>query len=358
MLKQYLCPPGDGVFAVSSGKDKKEALQLKLYSTLDSASIKKSFYASLDMLPSQEKVAILGVPSDCGGGILRGANWGPLFIRQRLYQTLNPEHVFELGDIRVIPHLLHDKYVNQETIARCQNALYGNEGDFAVSPLSITEKVVTELYQKEPSLLLFSLGGDHSVSYPLVKSYLEHKNKQNKKVGLIHFDAHTDLLKERLGIDICFGSWVTHILPFIEPNLVSQLGIRATLKDKSYWQETFGVKQYWADEINDKGMKTAVVQIIQDYQAKGVEEIYISFDIDALDESEAKATGTPEPNGLSLADTLYAIDEFCQAFPLTGADLVEVAPMIAHPGAMNEPENTLKAACDISSLLIESMCQH
>ena len=51
-----------------------------------------------------------------------------------------------------------------------------------------------------------------SVSYPLTKAYLTAKKKQGKRAAIIHFDAHTDLLVERLGIDLCFGSWCTHIL--------------------------------------------------------------------------------------------------------------------------------------------------
>ena len=63
-------------------------------------------------------------------------------------------------------------------------------------------------------------------------------------MAIIHFDAHTDLLTERLGIDLCFGSWCTHILEDLNsPSHLVQLGIRSSGKTKSHWENTFGVKQ-------------------------------------------------------------------------------------------------------------------
>ena len=89
----------------------------------------------------------------------------------------------------------------------------------------------------------FHLVGDHSVSYPCVKNFFEHKKKTKTKAGLVHFDAHTDLLDKRLGIDLCFGSWTYHVLPFMEdPTAVAQIGIRSTGKDRQTWEKNFGIQ--------------------------------------------------------------------------------------------------------------------
>lgn len=356
-LKHYLCPPGNGVFTVSTGKDKKESLQYKIYQTLDINKINHLFKKKLSGLKNlaPQQTALLGICSDTGGGILRGANWGPLFIREKLYQTKTVEKIVDVGDIKIIPHLLHDKYLNQKTIKRCQKALYGEENDLAVSPLSIAEDCINTFYQTIANFRLLALGGDHSVSYPLVKSYLRHKKQNNINVGLIHFDAHTDLLHERLGIDLCFGSWLTHVLPYINhPSQVIQLGLRASNKDKTHWQKMFGIQQFWAKEIKNQGINAIIEKAIESLKSQRVDEIYISFDIDALDSTIASATGTPEPNGLSLDESLQAINQFSHQFKLTGADLVEVAPLVRGADE-NSSEKTLDAATKIAMALIEGL---
>src|SRR5690606_27391538 len=87
---------------------------------------------------SDKKTWVLGIPSDNGGGIQRGANWGPLMLRQEIIDVAKT--FIDLGDVRVIPHLLHDKYLNEETIKLCRKALYGKVNKLPVSPLSIAQK--------------------------------------------------------------------------------------------------------------------------------------------------------------------------------------------------------------------------
>lgn len=355
VLKDLLVPPGNGVFTVNTAKEKKQSLQQRLFNSTDPETIDKVFFKELQTLKELKgnQVGLLGVCSDTGGGILRGANWGPMFIREALYQKKQGCELIDFGDCKIIPHLLHDKYLNEATIKNCQKALYNEQTSLPVSPLSIAEKVCDELYKSVKNLRLLSLGGDHSVSYPLVKSFLAHKKQQSKKIGLIHFDAHTDLLKERLGIDLCFGSWLTHLLPYFEsPLQVAQVGIRSTGQPKEHWQDTFGLKQYWAKDVHAEGVHQISQQIIEQLSNQKIDELYISFDIDALDESIAGSTGTPEPEGLSLEDALEFIKQFGKAFKLTGADLVEVAPMV---GNEKTRERTLNSACDISDALLANL---
>lgn len=349
-LKKLLSAPGNGVYTIHTAKDKKEAVQSKLFQKALPEQVDQLWKSSLEKFWNDLDLnkALLGVCSDNGGGILRGANWGPLFIRNQLLKDSSyTEHIHDIGDIRVIPHLLHDKYLNSETIERCQKALYGTqETELPVSPLSITEKTLDLLYTKKPQLKVIGLGGDHSVSYPLVRSFLKHKKTQGIKVGLIHFDAHTDLLHERLGIDLCFGSWVTHILDLLDsPDCLYQIGIRSTGKDRSHWEESFGIHQIWKKEVDQVGSLALANQMIKGLKEKGVQELYISFDIDALDSAYASATGTPEHDGLSPDQCLDIMQRLLDQFPLAGGDLVEVAPFLKTQETPNpEPESTLMCA--------------
>jgi agmatinase len=361
LSRDVLVPAGGGVFTVNTAKEYKEKVRTTIYGKQDPI---QAWEKQLRELELTNDPCLLGVCSDNGGGIQRGANWGPLFIRDEIYRLGPIEHLIDLGDIRVIPHLLHDKYLNDETIKNCQQALYpDSDQNHPVSPLSLTEYYLDEFYQKFPKRAVMSLGGDHSVSYPLVKSYLKSKNAQGIKTAIIHFDAHTDLLVTRLGIDLCFGSWCTHILDGLDsPDLLIQLGIRSSGKPKEHWEKTFGVKQYWASELTTDKTFAICDAIKKQLHDQKVEELYISFDIDALDANIAGATGTPEPDGMTTDQCALIIEPLLKDFPLSGADMVEVAPFVNHgprPGKINpEPDSTLLAAGSLTSLMINHLTRY
>ncbi|MBB72324.1 MAG: arginase [Legionellales bacterium] len=327
-LRQLLCPPGEGVYTVHTGRERREALQQRLYGDNDPTT---AWQQSLANLTDNTAPVLLGICSDNGGGIMRGANWGPLYVREAFYQAYPGTALFELGDVRVVPQLLLDEYVSDATLANCRAALYGDaKSNLPVSPLSISYDVAKGFYETYPQQRLVSIGGDHSCSYPMVKAYLEHKQQHNINVAVIHFDAHTDLLDRRLGIDICFGTWTYHALNMInDPAQWVQLGIRSSGKPKQHWESTLGLKQYWAEDIQQQGSEAVAEQIIKDLTARSVEELYITFDIDAIDATVVGATGTPEPNGLKPQQAIDIIERLGKAFPVTGADLMEVAPLIA-----------------------------
>jgi agmatinase len=359
-LKQYLVPPGEGVFTVHTGSDRRKSLQAKLFGQQAVAEnqVRALWEQGLAVDLPQAQCVIFGIASDCGGGILRGANWGPLFLRETLL-GLHPDlPAYDIGDVRVIPHLLHDKYLNAETIQNCRRALYQDEAsELPVSPLSIAYDFACGFHQQFPNKSLFMIGGDHSVSYPMVRAYLEAKKAQGKKVALVHFDAHTDLLEQRLGIDICFGTWTSHMLPFLaSPAHLIQIGIRASGRDRGHWEDKFGHSQYWSREVSERGASAIADEIVAKLSALAVEEIYISYDIDCLDQAFAGATGTPETGGMSVPESLAIIQALSERFKITGADMVEIAPMVkAQNVTQAEPETTLASASALSNSLIRAM---
>ncbi len=357
LIENCLCPPGNGVYTVNTAKERKQALHLAIYGQTEQ--VDAAWRSSLAHLEDAGKVVVLGICSDSGGGILRGANWGPLYLRNAIRQHHGEVPAFDMGDVRVIPHLLHDKYINQATLDSCRKALYKDTAaPFAVSPLSITETVVAQFYKHYPAKGIFGMGGDHSVSYALVKAYLQNRKARGIRAAIIHFDAHTDLLVQRLGIDLCFGSWCAHIIADLTaPEHLIQIGIRSTGKSKQHWQDTFGVRQFWAHEVREQGAEITANTILQQLQAANIDELYVSFDIDAIDECFAAATGTPEPEGIFPDEALTILTLLSKQYKIAAADMMEIAPFTHSGSDAKAAEKTLKVGADISAFLIKAMAQ-
>lgn len=353
ILHDLLTLPGNGVFTVHTAREKKEKLLKAYFGTTDAEKARPKWKKSLESL-KKKKPMILGIPSDNGGGIQRGANWGPLILREKLLQEKSS--FLDLGDVRVIPHLLHDKYLNEETIKLCRKALYGKVKKLPVSPLSIAEEALSAIYKKFPESKILGFGGDHSTSYPLVKTWLESR-KNPKKAGIVHFDAHTDLLDRRLGIDFCFATWTFQILPFLKSkDQLIQIGIRSSGKKKSHWKKTLGVEQIWAKEAMKAGPEKIAKSIIKQFKKLGIEEIYVSFDIDALDQKYASATGTPEPDGLTPPFCAVLIKLLAKEFKVTGADLMELAPFVLPHGVKDRDQKAaIGVAGDMARILLETL---
>jgi agmatinase len=357
-IKTYLAPPGNGVFTVHTAKENKSKLHEKLYGTSDILAVKEKWENSLNDLKDTKSPILLGLCSDTGGGIQRGANWGPLFIRDELLSIVDCENYFDVGDIKVIPHLLHDKYLQQDLIKKCQDSIYSGD-DLPVSALSIAEDFVESLFKFKNDSKLLTLGGDHSISYPVVKEWINFKRSQNIKVAIIHFDAHTDLMHDRLGVDICFASWAYHMIELLEkPSHLLQYGIRSSGKPKSHWENELGVQQFWNYDFKDNGLENVIESTLKYLIEEKIEEVYISFDIDGLDAKYASSTGTPEKDGLEPHQCILLIEEIAKHVKVTGADMVEVAPFVQSTlkdKMVIEPDTTLKSAGLIVNKILEVM---
>ena len=353
-LEAMLAPAAGGVFVISTGLRQTRALQRTLYGAASDDEVIPRWHAALRRIP-EARVAILGVPSDCGAGFTRGANKAPAVLRQTLLD--HPDHpvfdpgqdpgrVIDVGDVRVVPHLLSDEMVSEPQRAATRAALYGDpDRDLPVSPLDLCARTLDHLYALNPGIVPVVIGGDHSVGWPAFARALAHaEGARGLRVGLLHFDAHTDLLAERLGVRYCFATWAYHANELLgRDGRLVQVGIRASGRDREHWESTLGVRQYWPDEIAARPFDDITAEIIARFQQLGVDAVYVSNDIDGTDIEFAAATGTPESNGLSVEMVSNLTRAVTAAFPLVGGDLVEVAPPLAgdRPG---EPERTLETA--------------
>lgn len=358
-LQQILTPAGGGVHVVSTGLAETRALQRAIYGAERDEQVEPRWHQALARL-SQARVAVLGVPSDTGAGFTRGANRAPAILRQRLLaepaHPLFAEGVIDVGDVRVVPHFLSDEMLSDAQIASARAALYGSsERALPVSPLDICARALTHIRALAPHIVPVVIGGDHSVGWPAFATAQAHIEAQpDARVGLLHFDAHTDLLAERLGVRYCFATWAYHANELLaRDGRLVQVGIRASGRERAHWEETLGVRQYWPAEVNDRSVAEIADEILARFQERSVTAVYVSNDIDGTDIEFAAATGTPEGNGLMPEFVRSLTQRITRALPMIGGDLVEVAPPLAGARA-GEPETTLATASAYLGDLIEA----
>ena len=325
-----LRPAGGGVYVVSTGRAEQLGIQKQLYGAGDEAGIAAAFSSALDRIATARAI-VLGVPSDVGAGYRRGANLAPQAIRAALLAAdpglrgwMDRRAIVDIGDVFVIPQLLHDDMLSAGQIAASRAALYGSAAvELPVSPLSIEERVLRRVLEINPRVVPIVLGGDHSVAWPVSAALA---GARTDRWGIVQPDAHTDLLSERLGVKYCFATWSFHANELLgRDGRMVQVGVRASRHDRGHWETSTGVRQFWAEEI-EKAPEQAIDDVVAHLRSKGVTKVYFSNDIDGTDAKWAQATGTPEEHGLTPDWVLALVARLGKEFGLCAADCVEVAP--------------------------------
>lgn len=340
-LALLLRPAGGGIHLVSTGKAEQLALQRRLYGAADEETVLGRWREDLARVPGARAV-LLGIPSDVGAGYRRGANLAPAAIRAAIAAEdpgfaarARAAGVVDLGDVRVVPQLLHDDMLSEAQKSATRRALYPGLGeaeraDLPVSPLSIAERALARVVAANPGVKILALGGDHSTAWPVVKALAGAGG-----LGIVQVDAHTDLLEERLGVRYCFGTWSFHANDLLgRGGRLVQVGTRASTRERSHWERTLGVRQLWAEEVR-RDPAAALDAIVAHLRAAGVSRVYFSNDIDGTDAAEAEATGTPEPGGLAPEFVVALVRRLGRDVGLAGGDVMELAPGIAGTPAAN-----------------------
>ncbi len=251
-------------------------------------------------------IGFVGVPWDGGTTNRPGARHGPRQLRDASTMIRHVHPTFE---------------INPFEIANCADM-----GDVAVNPADVQDTLtrVTAFYEKLVALGIrpMTAGGDHLVSLPVLRALAK-----DRPLGMIHFDAHTDLYDGYFG-----GFKYTHGTPFrraveeglLDPKRIVQIGIRGTMYDTSDidFAKSAGVRLVRIEELMARGTADVMAEA---REIVGGDPIYVSFDIDGIDPSFAPGTGTPEIGGFSTFDAQMMVREL-RGLDLAGCDLVEVSP--------------------------------
>lgn len=195
-------------------------------------------------------------------------------------------------------------------------------GDLEI-PVGDVEKSLDVIYDTTKNILndnkkIVMVGGEHLVTYPVLKAFSEKYND----LHVIHLDAHTDLRQEFLGRELSHATFMYHAHKFIGDNKIFQFGIRSGDKHEFDWAS----KHIYQQKFDFVGLDK-VVEKLKD------RPVYITIDLDVLDPGVFPGTGTPEPGGMQYKDLLWAIDQFEKLNNIVGCDIVELAPHLDPSGA-------------------------
>jgi len=246
-------------------------------------------------------ICIAGIPLDLGTTNRSGARFGPGAIRQASRMLVDGEHPQHRVDATKLP--------------------LADIGDFAialgdlVASIALIEEAGREIEH------LVALGGDHSITLPLLRALA----KKRGPSALVHFDAHVDTWPDSFGQSYGHGSVFYHAIEegLIDPRRMVQIGIRSPVSREVHdWTAARGVMTISAQDVHAADPAAVAGRI---GEIVGDAPVYLSMDIDVLDPAFAPGTGTPEIGGLASWQ-VQAILRRLQRLRFVGMDVVEVAP--------------------------------
>ena len=264
------------------------------------------------------RFAVAGIAWDGATTNRSGSRMGPRAIRDASHMLCDATHPwFDLSPLD-IPGLL------------------GDVGDLRLPNTSLER--MREVLEAEAAGLIARhhmlwLGGDHSITLPLLRQYRRH---HGRPLALIHFDAHCDTWVDHMGEPSGHGTWVFEALQegLVEPACVTQIGIRSAGERaaRDYVRQQGGQIFTGRDLrglVSPAQLAGVTGAIRERLAAHGHPPLYLSLDIDCLDPAHAPGTGTPEPGGLSTAQLFTLLEELSD-LAFVGMDCVEVAPPYDH----------------------------
>ncbi|MEN2767217.1 formimidoylglutamase [Ornithinibacillus xuwenensis] len=256
------------------------------------------------------RYGMIGLPLSKPSISHSGAAFAPNTIREALqsYSNYSGEKQIELTD-EIID--FGDLIMNPTDIIGNQQRIY--EG-------------LSDIFQTAAAENWLLLGGDHSVSYSAIKAFQEtHTN-----VGIIQFDAHHDLRNTKDG-------GPTNGTPFrrlLDDQIVSgenivQIGIRDFTNAKAYHDYAMeqGITIYTMEDVREQAISTIVRNEI-DKLSNRVDAVYLSVDMDVLDQAFAPGCPAIGPGGMNSTTLLHAINKAAQYDIVKAMDIVEIDPTI------------------------------
>ena len=270
-------------------------------------------------------IAVVGVPMDLGVTNRPGARFGPRALRT--IERIGPyNHALE-----IVPD------------AACKIADVGDVPFRSRFNLEHSIEDIEAHFRRiiEAGVRTLAIGGDHSISYPILRAVAA----EHGPVAMFHIDAHCDTSGAYDGSKFHHGAPFRHAIleGLIDPERSIQIGIRGSAE--FLWELSYeaGITVVHAEDFEERGVASVVKQA-RDLIGDG--PVYVTFDVDGLDPAFAPGTGTPEVGGLTPREA-QALLRGLAGLNVIGGDLVEVAPQY---------DNTTNTAQVGAQMAFEILC--
>ena len=261
-------------------------------------------------MSSIRKIAVLGVPFDEGVPFMPGSRFGPRALREHSLRMTGAGVGFYDPERR-------RQYLEFELKNHC----IVDVGDADVLPTNVkgtfdnVTAMVAEILGRGAMPVV--LGGDHSITYPVVRGYSE-------PLHVVHFDAHMDYMPFVHDLEYTNAHAFRHISPMPHVQSLTQVGIRSLRNTREMVEDSLadGNRVVTMAEFRRDGARSVAESLEKDSNT------YVSIDVDVLDISLVPGCVSAEPNGMTydeLRDTLIGLAEHTNVI---GFDLVEVNPQL------------------------------
>ncbi len=268
--------------------------------------LKAPYEGNIDELDAD--VAVIGMPYDLGTAIRPGARFAPRAIREAStwncyshngwYNPTDDEvymdenwKVVDLGDIDVV----HTEY--EQSFVNCESAI---------------RKII------EKGAVPFTIGGDHAITIPILRGFDKYED-----LCVIHIDAHLDFSLNPGGISEGQGSPMRHASTLKNVSQIVQIGMRGIGSSQpSDWKDARNNGNIIMNmkEVRDNGIQWVIDNIPK------AENYYVTFDIDAMDQSLVPGCGSPQPFGFHYEEIPPIFEGIAKKGKVVGFDMVEVCP--------------------------------
>lgn len=238
-------------------------------------------------------IVMFGIPFDGTTSYRPGTRFGPQAARAESFglETFSPYTDKDLEDYNLCD--LGDMELSFGNTPRTMDEIY-----------EFSKKIVSD--DKKPLMV----GGEHLVTYPVVKSVLD----KYEDLVIIHFDAHADLRLDYMDEKLSHATVIRRVWEHVGDGRIFQFGIRSgTREEFEFAKEHTYMERFSADTLAD------IVKEI------GNKPVYVTIDLDIIDPSIFCGTGTPEPGGLNFKEFMNAINDM-NGLNIVGADVVELSP--------------------------------
>lgn len=258
----------------------------------------------------QLDIALLGAPLSKSSISFSGAHMHPTIFRQLFssFTTYNFEDDLELSSLKVRD--LGDISMHITDIPQCHDNIMN---------------AFQEITKQLPSVIPCMVGGDHSITFPAIAGM---KSATGKRIGLIQLDAHLDVRDTKYG----GRSNGTPIRSLIQESVVRgedivTIGLRSFANSKEYRDYALqqGMTLYSAKQVQERGIQEILIEAMN-YLSNKVDAVYVTFDIDVMDQSNVPGVPAIGPGGLSTSDIFYCAEKVGRWDKTIAMDMVCVDP--------------------------------